>query len=97
MRALSLKAASRCETARTNTCRCRCHGALHGSRRPAAGKTPMENFIEEVQPPREYYEALPEDDPHHVRSAEERKRRRKMQRADRKARAGQTSLWPLEA
>lgn len=33
MKRLSLRAAQRCETAKTKTCRCRCGGLLHGSAR----------------------------------------------------------------
>ena len=73
MRALSLRAASRCETAQHSTCRCRCGGALHGKKR--AGEEPERGF----------FETLAEDDPHHVRSAEEKKLRRKIRRATAKA------------
>jgi hypothetical protein len=63
MRALSWRQASRCESARGGKCRCRCGGLLHGSKR-----------IE--QPEREFFEALPAEDPHHLPDAEERKQRR---------------------
>lgn len=71
MRALSLRQAARCETAKHPTCRCRCHGALHGAKR---------NFIEEDRQnleEREFYEGLPADDPHHLPTKEEQRRKRK--------------------
>ena len=71
MRALSLRQAARCETAKHKTCRCRCHGALHGA---------MRNFIEEGRQrieEREFYETLPKDDPHHLPTREETRRKRK--------------------
>ena len=74
MRALSLAQASRCETAKCKTCRCRCGGRMHGA---------MRNFIEEgrqSKPEQEFFETLGEDDPHHVRSAAEKKQRRKLRR-----------------
>lgn len=64
MRALSVRQASRCETAFGDTCHCRCGGQFHGARRV-------------LEPDRAMFEALPGDDPHHVRSAEEKKRRRR--------------------
>lgn len=75
MRALSLAQASRCETAKTPHCRCRCHGVLHGAARlinPTAERD------------RQFYEILPPDDPHHVRSKEEVRQRKRMQRAEKK-------------
>ena len=53
MRPLTARQAGRCEDA----CgpRCRCGGALHGANR--AGREGVS---------REWLEALPEDDPHHV-------------------------------
>lgn len=61
MRALSYRQASRCETAKNKRCRCRCGGALHGASRLA--------------PSREAFEALPQDDPHHVPTEPERRQR----------------------
>lgn len=79
MRALSKRQAARCETAKNKTCRCRCGGALHGS---------MRNLIEEDREANpEFFEELPEDDPHHVRSKEEKKQRAKMRREGIKAAA----------
>lgn len=56
MRALSLKQASRCETAVGHVCKCRCHGALHGAARVLAP---------DVQNLEAFFAALPPDDPHH--------------------------------
>lgn len=77
MRALSVPQASRCETALGGKCRCRCGGVLHGERRI-------------LEPDRELFEALPEDDPHHITSAEEKKRRRR--KSGRLEALGQTRL-----
>lgn len=55
MRALSLAQANNCEQAKCKQCRCRCHGALHGS-----GRAPAADLG------REWFEALPEDDPHRL-------------------------------
>lgn len=60
MRNLTLKQARRCEEAIGKRCRCRCGGALHGARR-GGDKTP-----------RTWFEALPEDDPHHIRPKQKR-------------------------
>ena len=68
MRALGPKAASRCETAKNKICRCRCGGKLHGALRMLPEKEGREQ---------EFFEALPEEDPHHVRSAEEKRARRR--------------------
>lgn len=67
MRALSLRQAQRCENAVHPKCRCRCGGAFHGSARVKAGG------LDE----RQAFEQLPEDDPHHLPDAEERKARKK--------------------
>jgi hypothetical protein len=85
MRALSLAQASRCETAKNPVCHCRCHGALHGKKRAGEATDAVD---------REFFEALPADDPHHVRSGEEKKRRARIRRAAAKAK-GQGLLWPL--
>lgn len=55
MRRLSERQARNCEEARLPRCRCRCGGALHGARRGGAGAS------------REFYESLPEGDPHQIR------------------------------
>lgn len=85
MRALSLAQASRCETAKNPGCRCRCHGALHGTKRSG-------DATDEID--QQFFETLPEDDPHHVRSAEEKLRRARRKRAAAKAK-DQGLLWPL--
>lgn len=80
MRALSSRQAVRCETAKNKTCHCRCGGQFHGAKR----------MIE----PEDLaaYEQLPEDDPHHVRSTEERKKRAKIVRQRAQA-PDQFRLW----
>ena len=79
MRALSNAQASRCETAKNKTCCCRCGGALHGAKRHTVeGMGDLQQKLE-----RAFFEQLPEDDPHHIRSAEEKKRRAKMRRQQR--------------
>lgn len=83
MRALSQRQASCCETAKHKTCHCRCKGALHGALRVVCGEG-------QVDPA--FFEQLPEDDPHHVRSAAEKKRRAKILRQQAKA-PQQTRLW----
>jgi hypothetical protein len=60
MKQLSLRAAQRCETAKTARCRCRCGGLLHGR---ARGEDP------------EFFAALPDGDPHKARKRRERKKR----------------------
>lgn len=76
MRALSNRQASRCETAKTKTCKCRCGGALHGAlRHKEAGDW--------AEPEAYFFEGLPADDPHHTRTPEEKRRMRKLAR-DRK-------------
>lgn len=50
MRRLSLRDATRCEDAKEHVCKCRCGGALHGAKR-GTGEA--------------FFDALPEDDPHH--------------------------------
>lgn len=86
MRALSLAQASRCETAKHQNCRCRCGGVLHGRARVA-----VENPEPEVL--RVFFEELAQDDPHHVRSKEEIKLRRKMRRDAAKKSPKQTAFW----
>ena len=75
MRALSERAASRCETAKHSVCRCRCRGVFHGARRHAIG---YQNAADhEALFDASFFWGLPEDDPHHVRSAEEKRARRR--------------------
>ena len=60
MKRLSMRAAQRCETAKTPRCKCRCGGALHGAAR---------NMIEEGrQGDPKFFENLPRDDPHHAKA-----------------------------
>jgi hypothetical protein len=84
MRALSERQAKRCETAQHPACKCRCGGALHGAKRAP-------------EPERPFFEALSENDPHHITSAIEQRRQRKLARAGRRrAQAearGQTNLF----
>jgi hypothetical protein len=57
-----MRQAARCETAFNDKCRCRCGGRFHGARRV-------------LEPDRAMFEALPEDDPHHVQPKPARKPR----------------------
>ena len=75
MRALSWRQADRCETAKGGKCRCRCGGKLHGKKRAP-------------EPDRAFFEQLPEDDAHHIRSAAEKKLRAKIRREQ-----AQLRLW----
>lgn len=59
MKRLSLRAAQRCETAKTPKCKCRCGGALHGA---------MRNMIEEGRERSNFFQELPKDDPHHAKA-----------------------------
>ncbi|MCU1284453.1 MAG: hypothetical protein JWO13_803 [Acidobacteriales bacterium] len=52
MKAITLKAAQRCESACTKRCKCRCEGKAHGRGKLAADAS------------REQYESLPMNDPH---------------------------------
>lgn len=88
MQALSLRQASRCETAKTKACTCRCGGALHGKNRSGDDLLACDAIAE-----REFFEQLPLDDPHHVRSVEEKKRRARIKRAAAK-KPNQERLWP---
>ncbi len=54
MRALSEAQAGRCENALHKACSCRCGGQFHGRARVPANA------------PREAYQQLPDDDPHHL-------------------------------
>lgn len=97
MKALSLAQASRCETAEHKTCKCRCGGALHGAKRPgdvyADTVFPSQKDYEQT-----FFETLPEEDPHHIRSKVEIAKRRRVQRAAAKHKqTGQQSFWPAEA
>lgn len=71
MRSLSFRQISDCEHARTNRCRCRCGGKLHGIKR-GDGET--------------FFEALPVDDPHFLPTEEERKTRKRTKTRERKQR-----------
>lgn len=64
MRAASQEHVTRCEGATTppSQCACRCGGRCHGRRLIAQGAG------------RVSYEALPADDPHHLQTADERRR-----------------------
>ena len=55
MKQLSERQARNCEEAKGHVCRCRCKGALHGARRNGKEKLT-----------RDFFEQLPEDDPHHL-------------------------------
>lgn len=89
MRALSLRQASRCETAKTKECTCRCGGKMHGVNRSGDELLAFDREAE-----RKFFEQLPDEDPHHVRSAEEKLRRARIKRAAAKAK-NQGLLWPL--
>jgi hypothetical protein len=62
MKPLNETQARNCEEALHPTCKCRCNGALHGVKR--GGKNP----------PREWYEQLPLEDPHFVPKKKKRKK-----------------------
>ena len=91
MRALSVRQACRCETAKTKTCKCRCGGAAHG--RYTDGKLDCE-----------YFALLPADDPHYIAARDEREAQRWRKRQQRRRaeweldqsflRARQGSLFP---
>ena len=84
MRALSVRQASRCETALEDTCRCRCGGRFHGSRR-----------VLDADPSQ--FSELPSDDPHYIPTEAEKRLARKLARIRAaEARSGQIPL-PLEA
>lgn len=83
MRALSLRQASRCETAKGKTCKCRCGGALHGI-----------NRAKEENPDRGFFETLDADDPHHLPTKEETKKQRKDKAYVKKA-GKQGFLWAI--
>lgn len=73
---LSFRQAQRCEEAREPVCKCRCGGRLHGAKRNGASGGS-----------REFFETLPEDDPHHVDSADQRREKRNVRkRAETEAR-----------
>jgi hypothetical protein len=63
MKALSDKQIASCENATTPVCKCRCGGALHGVAR--GGPNPAWDF---------FYD-LPEDDPHHIYTRQEKRDR----------------------
>jgi len=53
MKRLSMRSATRCETAKNARCRCRCGGLLHGAKRSEDAA---------------YFEALPDEDPHKAKA-----------------------------
>jgi len=69
MRKLSGAQAKRCEAAVGDRCRCRCGGAMHGANRHLAA-----TGYGDVQ--REFFEVLPEEDPHRILSELEKKANR---------------------
>jgi hypothetical protein len=79
MRALSVTQASRCETAKSPKCRCRCKGKLHG-----AGRTATADAW--------FFEGLARDDPHHIPDASERDLRRRAAAAKRRTSSDQGLL-----
>jgi len=71
MKSLTEKQAKRCEEAKTPRCRCRCHGRYHGASR----QRDIEIERDITQPlTREFFEALPADDPHHIPPKKEKAR-----------------------
>jgi hypothetical protein len=56
VKALSERQARRCEEAKGGRCRCRCGGAMHGAARA--------DRYGEAETPREWFESLPDSDPH---------------------------------
>ena len=58
MRKLTERQARNCEEALGPVCRCRCGGALHGAKRQG------------YEQGRDFYESLPEDDPHLIKKKE---------------------------
>ena len=79
LKSLSLRQAQRCETAKNPTCKCRCGGKLHGIGR---AKDPDAAFFNE----------LPDEDPHHIDSAEQKRAKAKAERAAQLERASQMML-----
>lgn len=67
-RALSLREITRCEDAREPVCHCRCGGVLHGAGRGTG---------------REFFESLPETDPHYYPSQQARQERKQREREER--------------
>lgn len=67
MKALSVRQASNCETAKKPVCRCRCGGALHGIARSK-------------EPDAEFFAALPLDDAHHIDDKEQKRERKRQER-----------------
>ena len=72
-RALSLAEARECENAQGPVCKCRCGGALHGSKR-IRDDAPIEEF-----------QALPADDAHHLPTKDEQRKRARLVRAIKRA------------
>lgn len=65
IRALSVRQAANCEEAKEPVCRCRCGGALHGAKRNGAVTADLG-----------WLSMLPDDDPHHVDTPEQKKARK---------------------
>ena len=71
MKALSLRQAQRCETAKHPTCKCRCGGALHGAfRTKDPGEFPS---LAEHREFIHFFSELPDEDPHHIDNAQQKK------------------------
>lgn len=78
-RALSLYAAANCEAATEKRCRCRCAGKFHGRGLVSEPERILDDGPLEADA-RQLLEALPEDDPHHIKTRDqllEAKRRRR--------------------
>ena len=87
---LSEKAARACEEARGPSCHCRCGGQLHGGKRGGQqyGKQADGTYLDT---PREFFEQLPQDDPHSLMSAEV-KQRRAREKAEQKRKEKQEAM-----
>lgn len=77
MRRLSEKQARQCENALTKRCRCRCGGALHGANRNRKEDVEPELSSADGTAAREFFEGLPGDDPHRIRTEEEKEERQR--------------------
>lgn len=75
-RELTDKQVQACENAVGKSCYCRCGGAFHGR---GAGGTNADGSID-----RAYFEGLPEDDPHHMLSAAEKRHAKELVRLQKK-------------
>lgn len=61
MKELSFRQAYNCENAKEPVCKCRCGGSLHGAKRGGE------------EPNREFFETLPDDDPHRMLTKTEKR------------------------